>query len=521
MSSLVVKGVDPATLPPGALGPNVATADANAGQGGRYVNNPDDPTSPQLVFQSGNWATDSSGVNQFEPTVISSVAGEQKFQSNVQPTINAANKAVTDANTQKAAIKQVAAAFGANQGTDIPKDVQNELDDGQSAIDKANQAQLDAWDQQKQQAQDTADSLTLAATESAKADIDALTSQWTQRRQLLQESNTQNLANWQQQFIRTGQAEYSPGMTGNLLTGKEQEGLAKLGDLDDEYNSKVSAINAALVSKKFSVAASLTSELNDIQDKALDLVKQNAKDAKATNDAIRAKTIQSSRDNAISNLVQQGITDPTQIMDMLNSDDNGNPTGGDFTADEVDKALKVFKPDDALKDVDSSYRTFQYLQTNQPDIVKGMTYMDYLKAVATAQRAPAKATDDTVSLTTPDKQKLLGVGFSANDIVNIEADINAHGVDEVLKGITDDRQKQAIQSVYGVEDTTPFLTTDYLAQLYGEDGLKKAAGDAGYRHILTSWDTEKQNYLDSLMNTVNQYRKAGYSDKDILKMMQS
>lgn len=127
---------------------------------------------------------------------------------------------------------------------------------------------------------------------------------------------------------------------------------------------------------------------------------------------------------------------------------------------------------------------------------------------------------DTVNLTPTDKQGLLGAGFTNQEIGQIESDINNYGINAVLDGLTDTKQKKAIQSAYGAEDTNQFLNEEYFAGLFSEDALKKAAEEAGFRKAFTQWETEKQNYLKSLMKTVEQYRTAGYSDQEILKMMQ-
>jgi len=462
-----------------------------------------------------------------EPSVLSSVSGEQNFQTKVQPKIDAANANVTASTTLKQDMEKVKNQTKAgydllgNKVDPLPADVAAEIDGGKTEEEKAYEARLSNWDKQETDAKNTMAGLSLAATNSAKAAIASLTSQWQERRTLLEKSNKANEANWTQQFIRFGQAEYSPGMTGDMISSKEQEGIARVKALDDDYNSKVADINTALDNKQFQLAAQLTSDLNSIEEKALTLMHDNAKEAQKVNDTIRQKQVQSSRDNAIAGLVAQGITDPTEIMSLLNESAKASGyDSGDFTAEEIDKALKVFKPDDALAGLDADLKTFTYLQKNQPDLVKGLDFFGYKNAVYNATHKADTSSSDAVNLPTSDKTKLLGAGFTNADISNIQRDVNAHGLDEVLNGISDERQKNALREVYGADDTTEFLTSDYLEKLFGEDGLKKAAADAGYRHLLTSWATEKQNYLDSIMNTIEQYRAANYTDKEILKMLQ-
>ena len=60
----------------------------------------------------------------------------------------------------------------------------------------------------------------------------------------------------------------------------------------------------------------------------------------------------------------------------------------------------------------------------------------------------------------------------------------------------------------------------YKPRVVGVTGTvgKTAAKDAGFRATLTSWATEKENYLSHLMSIVEQYRASGLDDDEILKL---
>jgi len=125
-------------------------------------------------------------------------------------------------------------------------------------------------------------------------------------------------------------------------------------------------------------------------------------------------------------------------------------------------------------------------------------------------------------LSSADRQILIGSGFNSGEIDNIAKDVATYGIDRVLQGIDSEAQKTALRKVYGGA-APQFLTTDYFKTLFPTSKLEKEAKDAGYTKggifgIGASADTDA--YLASLMTTVEQYRKAGYSDQEILKMMQ-
>lgn len=130
-------------------------------------------------------------------------------------------------------------------------------------------------------------------------------------------------------------------------------------------------------------------------------------------------------------------------------------------------------------------------------------------------------------LTQGQKSKLLAANFNSDEADQIAEDVAAFGVDSVVEDMTE-AEAAAVRRTFsgseGFEDVgqsgEQFLNSDYFAKLFGEDGLKQAAKDAGFRGIFSPWASERQKYLESIMNTVEQYRAANYTDQEILEMMQ-
>lgn len=77
-----------------------------------------------------------------------------------------------------------------------------------------------------------------------------------------------------------------------------------------------------------------------------------------------------------------------------------------------------------------------------------------------------------------------------------------------------------IKFLVGKEKMTPFLTKEFFTTVIPDEKLKTAAEEAGYRSFWSSWATEKENYLNYLVKTVEEYRKTGLSDEEILKQLQ-
>lgn len=456
-----------------------------------------------------------------EPAVLSSVSGAESFASNVQPKIDQANANVTDAQTrQEAAKKAVADAFGAtpNNGG-VPADVQAELDANKTDAQKAYEARLANYDDLTKSLTDLYSGLSISSTNAANAQIASLTNQWQQRRALLQKSNDANVANWTQQFFRYGQAEYSPGMTGDMISQKEQEGAAAVQQLDDEYNAKVAEINTALAQNRYQAAATLTQELSDIQDKALTLMQANAQEAQATTDALRAQQQKTQLQASVAALYNGGMKDPASIQAYLNQN------GGTATLEDISSIIKIIAPDESLSGTSSDYQTFTQMQKDEK-VPADWSYFDFLNAQANARKVPAATgADAEFKFSNAQISQLLSGNFTQGDIQAMQSDIAKYGVNSVVDGLPAEQQsliRRVLATSGQVASTAAeqFITADYLKNLYGPDALKKAADDAGYGGWFTSTDDETTNYLNDLMQTVQSYRDAGYNDQDILKMMQ-
>lgn len=141
-----------------------------------------------------------------------------------------------------------------------------------------------------------------------------------------------------------------------------------------------------------------------------------------------------------------------------------------------------------------------------------------------------------IKFTSDDTQRLIASGFTPAQIKSIQSDINSYGLDSVLAGIDNDTQKKAIKNILsGVTPTqeqnqTEFLNRDFLRKQFGDEALKAAASKAGLTKrisggilgtgLFAKKEGDIDKYLDQLMTSVESYRKAGYTDQEILKQFQ-
>lgn len=130
-----------------------------------------------------------------------------------------------------------------------------------------------------------------------------------------------------------------------------------------------------------------------------------------------------------------------------------------------------------------------------------------------------------VTLSSEEKQSLILAGFTAQEIDNIESDVSESTLPVVLEGIENEEQKNAVKAIYSGKKNEVFLNEEYFKSLFGTEELQKVAKEAGkvtggddYIPFNESGDVDA--YLKQLMATVELYRQAGYSDKEILNKMQ-
>jgi murein DD-endopeptidase MepM/ murein hydrolase activator NlpD len=87
-------------------------------------------------------------------------------------------------------------------------------------------------------------------------------------------------------------------------------------------------------------------------------------------------------------------------------------------------------------------------------------------------------------------------------------------VDSALEGITEP----------GKGESEQFLSRDFFSQTLPQEALEQAAADAGFgdlgEGLFNLKDVDTDAYLDYLESLVDAYRGAGYSDEEILKLMQ-
>lgn len=135
-----------------------------------------------------------------------------------------------------------------------------------------------------------------------------------------------------------GSSRYAPISSSGILSAKTRFDVQALVDLQAEEEMLMADVRKARDDRKYQL---MEKKLGILEEKRTEKLAQARKISDALTEeslAAREKQIQATRDSAVSGLLTQGVTNPAQILEMLNYDESGRLIG-DFTAKEVADAV--------------------------------------------------------------------------------------------------------------------------------------------------------------------------------------
>ena len=190
--------------------------------------------------------------------------------------------------------------------------------------------------------------------------------------------------------LRTGTARYAPEAAMGAVNAVVAEGQSKLSEL---YNKKTSAranVVAAYNEKKYTLAFREFEAFQSIDKELRNETKEINKKLLEANKKADEARIQASRDAAVASLMEQGVTDPAKMLNLLNFDESGKRTG-DFTAEEIAKAVKNLTPELKNKTDDGlgvELKQFEWAIKNPTisGIPATTTWKDYVRIMSDSKR---------------------------------------------------------------------------------------------------------------------------------------
>jgi hypothetical protein len=275
------------------------------------------------------------------------------------------------------------------------------------------QDQLKSAETEINSAFDTVSKNADAATQNLIASIHGI---YNERINEMRESNRRATQTLNTFGVREGTNRYAGEVATEIISADERAGLARIATLAAQETQLMSSAEQALQDKKYSLFIQQRNELGKVrEEKQKQLQTLQDKALKAREDD-RKQQIQSSRDAAVAGLIQQGVTDPSRILDYLNYDDNGKMVG-DFTAKEVADTVKNLSPEGDLKSLTGATKNFYVLKQKGmlPDSIANLppgqqlfAYLHQEKQATTVYKNSTKGDNSGAEPTPKDVETIRG-----------------------------------------------------------------------------------------------------------------
>lgn len=205
----------------------------------------------------------------------------------------------------------------------------------------------------------------MKASNDAQTDmyIQAIRGKYNQRNRDLVESQKSSTNATQQALLLGGSARYAPVSSQGILTAKERYDMQTLSDLQAEEEALVMEATGARDAKNYQILGQRLEMLEAKRKEKLEFAKEINKSLAETTKKLREDQANASQEATIADLVAQGITDPAQILDFMNFNEDGTPTGGGVTLQKISDTLKLLTVGGINPgDVKSDFDQFQYFK---------------------------------------------------------------------------------------------------------------------------------------------------------------
>lgn len=260
----------------------------------------------------------------------------------------------------------------------------------------------------------------------------------------------------------------SGGMWGGIVSAEERAGIRAIGDLEAKKQSAILEATTAARQNNWTV---YTAQVNIAKEMYNNKAQQLATILEATqkqNDAIAKQKRQSSIDMAVGRLISEGTNDTFQILERINTSQNGDVAG--VTAKEVDDAVKSLTGDNNtdLSKFSGDVRDFLMLRQQFPgmlpeNIDNPFKYKQYMTQAGKAL---------TAGVTTPKNASASSsVARGENDISGVlqngfPKDFSISNREDVDKLPISDEAKAAMLGISDLKKITPTLSQKISAEFY-------------------------------------------------------
>ncbi len=292
----------------------------------------------------------------------------------------------------------------------------------------------------------------MISDETLKFQLDQINSLYDSRIKDMEDINKRREETLNTTGIRLG-SRYTGGMFGGIISEEERQGAARITDLQNQKLAAVAQAKEAARSNNWTVYQKQVDAAESIYKEQLTAVKDFNATLMKKNDEIQKAKVQASHDSAIAGLAAQGAT-ASQILDYLNYNQDGTPTGGNFTTEEVDNAMKRLqlgsyaKSNNDLTGLSSDYRTFQHLKDINQLPAGVSDYASFVRVISEAGRKPMGGGNES-PFTKAQQADMNTAGLDTDTAILIyQAIQNGHSLDDIRSALRQDNRNPALLDIF-------------------------------------------------------------------------
>lgn len=284
------------------------------------------------------------------------------------------------------------------------------------------------------------------------------------------------------------------GVFGSILSEEERQGQKRVSDLEDAKKAEIKAAEQAAKTNNWKIYLEAVKRTEEIYNKQLKAVEEYNKAVKTQNDKLQEKLAESTQEAALVDLYKQGVTDPLDLYDYMNFDDNGNQIG-DVSLDTITNLLKDInqgaggytqtqrlKLEQAgLLDADrQSQLNYLYGKKGKSGGTSEMTFEKFLKTPIAQQTISRAQTDpnvdqnelESILRNTYEQNRdnpFAGTKSSSYTATSIPSDIKTDLIDDITRGAS-------LSDIYAAY---PEVSSSYVSSLYNSLKKKKSTSVGG------------------------------------------
>lgn len=219
---------------------------------------------------------------------------------------------------------------------------------GNSQIDTAT-GELDQDKATLAAAQDKLTNFDVSQDPRLQSILSGISSTWDARISDMEQINKSREANVNTTNIRLG-SRYTGGaggVAGSILSDEERQGISRVGELQASKQQALTEAQSAFENQEWTRYAKLVDVAQKNYSDQLDAVSALNKAAQDQSQKLNDQARIGSLSTAVAGLMKQGVTDPKDILDYINSYQDGTDTGANLSATELKSMMDTFISPDA------------------------------------------------------------------------------------------------------------------------------------------------------------------------------